>query len=119
LYFLRSFVALFLGGAVFIKGRSEKMPSEVEARASARKKRASKSRRGSTLMFLNEFDEKSTHQSIWCSGPNCADSPDERDVKITGVAWLHKKRLCYFWFVDPILCYLVSLFLCQQSTTLN
>ena len=98
---------MFSGGAVFIKGRSEKLPTELQARAKARKKRASKSRRGSTLMFLTELNDK--HASIWCSGPTCAAGDNNRDVKTTGVAWLHKRKLCYFWFVhNLILCLVVQ-----------
>ena len=87
------------GGSIFVAGRSEKLPSLLNARKTSRAKRAVNSRRGSKLMSMKEITDHVVHQGIWCSGPNCIphDGEERRDIVTSGVAWHHKNRLCHFW----------------------
>ena len=86
------------GGSIFVAGRSEKLPSLLNARKTSRAKRAVNSRRGSKLMSMKEITDHVIHQGIWCSGPNCiSHGVEKRDIVTSGVAWHHKNRLCHFW----------------------
>jgi hypothetical protein len=92
------------GGSIFIAGRSEKLPTLLEARKTSRAKRAVHSRRGSQLMRTSsEALDNVVHQGIWCSGPNCiahvinTNQNTKRDIITSGIVWHHKHRLCHFW----------------------
>ena len=89
------------GGSIFVAGRSEKLPTLVNARKSSRAKRAINSRRGSQIMktTTEEYFEM-THQGTWCSGPGCVSNEStgaKRDIVTSGIVWHHKYRLCHFW----------------------
>ena len=89
------------GGSIFIAGRSEKLPTLVNARKSSRAKRAVNTRRGSQLMKTTSEDLlEAQHNGAWCSGPGCVSNEStgaKRDIVTSGIVWHHKYRLCHFW----------------------
>ena len=92
------------GGSIFVAGRSEKLPTLVNARKSSRAKRAVNTRRGSQLMKTTSKDLfEAVHNGTWCSGPGCVSHMlnesigAKRDIVTSGIVWHHKYRLCHFW----------------------